>query len=133
MMEKIAGTMYKVATDPKNPNCVRAAQCLMERRGGEAWRKQPERLEHAGSDGGAVKQEVTIVRLPRPPPPQYGPEKSSGMGGSAFQHRLPRTAFFRWPAAPPPHGAVAAWGVSWSSLSLSPRSGIRAVGTRTRR
>ena len=22
-----------------------------------------------------------------------------------FQHRLPRTAFYRWPAAPPPHDA----------------------------
>ena len=54
-------------------------------------------------------------------------------GGKAFQHRLPRTAFYRWPAAPPPHDAVAALlGGSWSSLSLNPRSGSRAVGTLSR-
>ena len=47
-------------------------------------------------------------------------------GGKAFQHRLPRAAFYRWPAAPPPHDAVAAFlGGSWSSLSLNP---LRAVG-----
>jgi|SRR5580693_5683255 hypothetical protein len=31
-------------------------------------------------------------------------------GGNTFQHRLPRTALCRWPAAPPPHDAVAALG-----------------------
>jgi hypothetical protein len=50
-------------------------------------------------------------------------------GGSTFQHRIPRTALCRWPAAPPPHGAVAASGGSWSSLSPSPRS----VGQSSRR
>jgi hypothetical protein len=53
-------------------------------------------------------------------------------GGSTFQHRIPRTALCRWPAAPPPHGAVAASGGSWSSLSPSPRSGSRAVGILSR-
>jgi hypothetical protein len=39
-----------------------------------------------------------IVRLPRPPPPpNRGEERHRG---STFQHRLPRTAFYRWPAAP---------------------------------
>jgi hypothetical protein len=55
--------------------------------------------------------------------------KGSGIGGNAFQHRIPRTALYRWPAAPLPRNAVAAKGGSWSSLSLSPRSGSRAVGS----
>ncbi len=36
--------------------------------------------------------------------------KGSGMGGNAFQHRIPRTALYRWPAAPLPRNAVAAKG-----------------------
>jgi hypothetical protein len=36
--------------------------------------------------------------------------KGSGIGGNAFQHRIPRTALYRWPAAPLPRNAVAANG-----------------------
>ena len=51
--------------------------------------------------------------------------KGSGIGGNAFQHRIPRTALYRWPAAPLPRNAVAAMGVRGPHY---PSAHVRAVG-----
>ncbi len=42
----VAQTMYSIATDPMNKGCVEAAKYWLERRGGEQWRKPPDRVEN---------------------------------------------------------------------------------------
>ncbi len=42
----VARTMYSIATDPLNKGCVEAAKYWLERRGGEQWRKPPDRVEN---------------------------------------------------------------------------------------
>ena len=46
-------------------------------------------------------------------------------GGSTFQHRIPRTALFRWPAALPPQDAMAASGGCGPRF---PSARARAIG-----
>ena len=70
-----------------------------------------------------------MINSDNSPPSASSPSplgKGSGIGGNAFQHRIPRTALYRWPAAPLPRNAVAAkWGVRGPHY---PSAHVRAVG-----
>ena len=70
-----------------------------------------------------------ILRLPRPPPPRSGEE--SGMEGAHCSTVCRGLPYIGGQPLPATQTRWQRWG-SWSSLSLSPRSGSRAVGTRLR-